>query len=160
MEAGRAPRFVADSMLGRLARWLRAMGYDTLYLRHARDGDLLQIAKNEGRTLLTRDARLARSAAEDAVYHVRADRLEAQLAEVVATFGLDPEADPLSRCLECNHLLTALEAGDLRGRVPPHILASHRKFSGCPDCGRVYWEGSHAERMRNRLRAIAPGATS
>jgi len=160
MEAGGAPRFVADSMLGRLARWLRAMGYDTLYLRGARDGDLLELATRERRTLLTRDLRLARTGGEAAAYQVRADRLDAQLAEVVAAFGLDPEADPLSRCLECNHVLTALEAGDLRGRVPPHILASHRRFSGCPACGRVYWEGSHAQRMRNRLRAIAPGGSS
>jgi len=160
MEAGGAPRFVADSMLGRLARWLRAMGYDTLYLRGARDGDLLELATRERRTLLTRDLRLARTGGEAAAYQVRADRLDAQLAEVVAAFGLDPEADPLSRCLECNHVLTALEAGDLRGRVPPHILASHRKFCGCPACGRVYWEGSHAQRMRNRLRTITPGASS
>ncbi len=159
MERGEAPRFVVDSMLGRLARWLRAMGYDTLYLRHARDGDLVQIARNEGRRLLTRDGRLARSAADEA-HLIRAEWLEAQLEEVVAAFGLDPEADPLSRCLECNHLLTPLERGELRGRVPPHILASHRKFSGCPACGRVYWEGSHAQRMRDRLRAIAPGASS
>ena len=158
MQGARAPRFVADSMLGRLARWLRAMGYDTLYLRHACDGDLLELARREQRTLLTRNLRLARSAAEDAVYHVRAERLEAQLAEIVAAFRLDPEADPLSRCLECNHLLTALERDKLGGSVPPHILASHREFSGCPACGRVYWEGSHAGRMRNRLRAITPRA--
>ncbi|MBI1892676.1 MAG: Mut7-C RNAse domain-containing protein [Candidatus Rokubacteria bacterium] len=160
MERGEAPRFVADSMLGRLARWLRAMGYDTLYLGRARDGDLLELANRERRTLLTRDLRLARTAGKDTAYQVRAERIEAQLAEVVAAFGLDPETDPLSRCLECNHLLAPLEAGDLRGRVPPHILASHRKFSGCAVCGRVYWEGSHAQRMRNRLRAITPGATS
>jgi uncharacterized protein with PIN domain len=132
------------------------MGYDTLYLGRARDGDLLELANRERRTLLTRDLRLARTAGKDTAYHVRAERIEAQLPEVVAAFGLDPEADPLSRCLECNHLLTALEAGDVRGRVPPHILASHRKFSGCPACGRVYWEGSHAQRMRDRLRRFAP----
>lgn len=158
MEAVEAPRFVVDSMLGRLARWLRAMGYDTLYVQRASDGDLLDLAKREQRMLLTRDLRLARRAGEDA-YQVRAERLEAQLGEIVGVFGLDPEANPLSRCLECNHLLTALEPGDLPGRVPPHILASHREFSGCPACGRVYWDGSHAERMRSRLRTITPGAT-
>lgn len=142
-------------MLGRLARWLRAMGYDTLYLRHARDGDLVQIARSEGRTLLTRDARLARSAA-GVVHLVRAERLEAQLDEVVAAHGLRADADPLSRCLECNRPLTPLERGELGGRVPPHVLASHREFSGCPACGRIYWEGSHAQRMRDRLRAITP----
>ncbi len=156
MEGAEAPRFIADSMLGRLARWLRAMGYDTLYLRHARDGDLVQIARNEGRTLLTRDARLARSTGGSGAYLIRTERLEAQLEEVVAAFRLDPGVDPLSRCLECNRLLTALERGELGGRVPPHILASHREFSGCPACGRVYWEGSHAQRMRDRLRAITP----
>lgn len=160
MERPEAPRFVADSMLGRLARWLRAMGYDTSYARYARDGDLILLARSEGRTLLTRDLRLARSAGEGEAYHVRAERLEAQLEEIVAAFRLDPWADPLSRCLECNQVLTPLDPGALQGRVPPRILASHREFSGCPACGRVYWEGSHAQRMRNRLRAITPRATS
>ncbi len=154
------PRFIADSMLGRLARWLRAMGYDTVYIRHAQDGDLHRLATSEGRRLLTRDARLARSVGEGEAYLVRAERLEAQLDEVVAACSLEPGPGLLSRCLECNHLLTSLQPDALQGRIPPHILASHREFSGCPACGRIYWEGSHAQRMRDRLRRFAAGSAS
>ncbi len=160
MERTEAPRFVVDSMLGRLARWLRAMGYDTVYVRHVRDGDLLALARSEGRILLTRDARLARSVGEGEAYLVRAERLEAQLDEVVAACGLEPGPGLLSRCLECNHLLTSLRPDALHGRIPPHILASHREFSGCPACGRIYWEGSHAQRMRDRLRRFSARSAS
>ena len=102
-------RFVADVMLGRLARWLRALGYDTLYYRDAPDSRLLGIALREARTLLTRDAGLA-ARAGPAGRLVRAEGVDAQLREVVDAFALRPPA-PLSRCLECN--------GPLAVRTPP-----------------------------------------
>src|SRR5262245_23478757 len=99
------PRFVADAMLGRLARWLRALGYDTLYFRDAPDRRLLALALTDQRRLLTRDAALARRA-RDAGLLVRAEALDAQIQEVTAAAGLGA-CRVLSRCLECNAPLAA-----------------------------------------------------
>lgn len=145
------PRFVVDTMLGRLAHWLRAMGYDTVYLRSADDHRLLQIAIGEDRILVTRDSRLARRAGRRSLF-IQFERLDEQLAEVVARLGLHPPpAEWLSRCLECNALIEPRERDAVRGRVPPRIFDAHTEFWGCPGCGRIYWAGSHTDRMLGRL---------
>jgi uncharacterized protein len=143
------PRFVADVMLGRLARWLRALGYDTLYYRDAPDRRLLAIALAEGRRLLTRDVALA-GRARDAGLLVRADGLDAQIEEVARACGLDGRR-PLSRCLECNGLLAATAPEAVRSRVPPYTFTTHREFWTCAGCGRVFWAGTHVAGMKRRL---------
>jgi uncharacterized protein with PIN domain len=153
-----ASGFVVDIMLGRLARWLRAMGYDTLYPGPApgRAGDrrLLQLARSEDRILVTRDRMLARLA-EPRACLVHAERLDDQLLEIVERLGLAPaERHWLSRCLECNAPLEARPRDLLRGLVPEHVLAAHAEFMSCPGCARVYWPGSHADRMLERLARI------
>ena len=149
-----APRFVADVMLGRLARWLRALGYDTLYLRDAPDRRLLAIALAERRRLLTRDAALARRAREAGLL-VRAEALDAQLQEVVRACG--PAAGrPRSRCLECNGLLRSAPRETVVDRVPPYTFATQREFWTCVDCARVFWAGTHLAGIRRRLGPHAP----
>lgn len=142
-------RFVADAMLGKLARWLRALGHDTVYLRDAPDGRLLGIALRERRRLLTRDVALAARAGPAGLL-VRAEDLDAQLGEVTAACGLASRA-PLSRCLECNGLLTARAPGAVRDRVPPYTLATQAAFWECDGCRRVFWAGTHARGILARL---------
>jgi uncharacterized protein with PIN domain len=142
-------RFVADVMLGKLARWLRALGYDTLYFRDASDARLLGLALRESRRLLTRDAALAVRAGTVGLL-VRAEDLDGQLREVMAACGLTSRA-PLSRCLECNGPLATREPAAVRGRVPPYTLATQAEFWECEGCGRVFWPGSHAEGILRRL---------
>jgi uncharacterized protein with PIN domain len=142
-------RFVADVMLGKLARWLRALGHDTLYFRDARDARLLGIALREGRRLLTRDTALATRAGPAGLL-VRAEALDAQLREVAAACGLAGRA-ALSRCLECNGLLAARTPAEVRDRVPPYTLATQPRFRECSGCGRVFWPGSHAQGILSRL---------
>ena len=153
-------RFVADVMLGRLARWLRAFGYDTLYVRNAPDARLLGIALREGRRLLTRDTALARRAAASG-FLIRSEDLDAQIGEVLAAFGLAARA-PLSRCLECNGRLSASGPDEVRDRVPPYTYATHQEFRVCAGCARVFWEGSHVQGIRERLGRhlgpVPPGA--
>jgi hypothetical protein len=151
-------RFVADVMLGRLARWLRALGYDTLYFRDAADARLLGIALRERRRLLTRDAALARRAREAGLL-VRAEALDAQLREVMAACGLDGRA-PLSRCLECNGLLAERAPAEVRDSVPPYTLATQRVFWACAGCARVFWAGTHATGMLRRLEPFLGTAPS
>ena len=143
------PRFVADGMLGRLARWLRALGYDTLYFRDAPDRRLLAVALAERRRLLTRDAALARRARESGLL-VRAEALDLQLEEVTAACGLVGRR-ALSRCLECNALLAETAPESVRDRVPPYTFATRREFWTCTGCRRVFWAGTHVSGIRRRL---------
>lgn len=143
------PRFVADVMLGKLARWLRALGYDTLYFRDAPDSRLLGIALRERRQLLTRDAALAARAGAVGLL-VRTEELDAQLREVMEACGLASRA-PLSRCLECNGTLASRGRHEVGDRVPPYTLATQREFWECEGCGRVFWAGTHARGILSRL---------
>jgi uncharacterized protein with PIN domain len=142
-------RFVADVMLGRLARWLRALGYDTLYFRDAPDRRLLAVALTEGRRLLTRDAALALRAREAGLL-VRAERLDLQIREVTESLRLLPDR-ALSRCLECNGRLVSVDPESVRHRVPPYTFATRREFRTCLGCDRVYWAGTHVAGIRRRL---------
>jgi len=142
-------RFVADVMLGKLARWLRALGYDTLYFRDAPDSRLLGIALRERRHLLTRDVALASRAGPSGLL-IRAEDLDAQLREVREACGLGPRA-PLSRCLECNGTLAARPPAQVQGRVPPYVLATQPEFWECDGCRRVFWSGTHASGILRRL---------
>ena len=145
------PRFVVDTMLGTLARWLRALGYDTLYFGQAHDRDLRQVATREDRVLVTRDRRLALLAWPRACL-ITAEGVDEQLAELAAALGLAPDEDRwLSRCLDCNAPLTPRTRDEVRGRVPERVLAAHEAFFDCPGCGKVYWPGSHADAMLERL---------
>lgn len=154
------PRFVVDTMLGRLARWLRAMGYDTLYLGPTEDRRLLQLAHAQDRILLTRDGRLARLAGTRG-YLIRADQVDRQIVEIVKGLALaPPDAGWLSRCLECNATLEPLPKQTLSGLVPEYIFATQTDFMGCPGCGKIYWPGSHADRMLARMaRLLREGRT-
>ncbi len=144
-------RFVVDTMLGTLARWLRALGYDTLYFGQAQDRALRQVAIQEDRVLVTRDRRLALLAWPRACL-ITAEELDEQLAELVAALGLAADEERwLSRCLDCNTPLTPRTQDEMRGRVPERVLATHPAFSDCPGCGKVYWPGSHADAMLERL---------
>lgn len=148
-------RFVVDIMLGRLARWLRAMGYDTLYPRpapgHAGDRRLRELCRAEQRVLITRDRMLARLA-EPRSCLVRSEAVDQQIAEVVRTLALSPrKADWLSRCLDCNTPLEARPRESVAARVPAHVLATRSEFMACPGCAKIYWAGTHADRMLARL---------
>lgn len=143
---GDRPRFVADEMLGKLAKELRALGYDTLYLKHVDDDEVLDRALAEDRLLLTRDQELA-DRADDTGVLIRSREPAEQLARVLDALGLDPEAEAfLSRCLECNGLLEEdPDAADLPDGVEDQTTWR------CPGCQKVYWWGTHAEDMYERL---------
>lgn len=149
-------RFLADAMLGRLARWLRVLGLDTAYDPEVDDPDLVARADAEGRWLLTRDRHLVEHLRPRHAVLVRSDAPLRQLREVAEAAGLGPPFDPFSRCPVCNEALRAATAEEAEALVPEASrgLAPVRR---CPACGRVYWRGSHTDRMRRALAEAFPG---
>jgi uncharacterized protein with PIN domain len=147
-------RFSADAMLGRLARWLRIAGYDTRYEPHIADAELVRTALDERRIILTRDRALAREWSVEDVLVLKAEDTLHQLREVASRHPLDWRARAFSRCSRCNALVEAVGRDDVPEQVPERVLAQRLALARCPRCGRIYWEGSHTERMR-RVLALA-----
>lgn len=151
-------RFAADAMLGRLARWLRLLGFDCVHDPEMRDRDIVRLALSDGRTILTRDRRLPEEWWIHQIYLVREAELEQQLLELFRRFDLASSLRVLTRCSECNRPLHRIGAAEASQRVPSRLLEVQRDFSECPGCGRVYWEGSHAARIRRLAeRLVAAG---
>jgi len=143
-------KLLADRMLGRLTRWLRILGYDTAYAPDTDDNELLRLARAQDRILLTADHGLAaRRGAR--ILLIEAQDLDGQLREARSALG-PPPGGALSRCVACNGKLVRVDKSELAGRLPPYVLATHQEFRRCPDCGRIFWPGTHVERMRAMLR--------
>ena len=152
--------FLCDAMLGSLARWLRFFGFDTLYFEPGvADGVLARAARLEGRWLVTRDRRLAAEGPRTLL--LRADSLDSQLVEVFSRLGLHPAANlDRSRCGECNGALKEVRRSEVSEVVPPHVLATAPRFRRCSDCGRVFWPGTHSERIIHRMVEISESINS
>jgi uncharacterized protein with PIN domain len=151
----RETRFVADAHLGALARLLRMLGFDTRYDRDAlADDALVRVARDEGRIVLTRDRDLLMRRDVTHGAFVRALRPIEQAREVVERLDLAAAARPFTRCLACNARLEPVERDAVAVALPPRVLDRHERFSRCPSCRRVYWEGTHWQRMREAVRAL------
>jgi uncharacterized protein with PIN domain len=150
-EMGTVPIFVADAHLGGLARFLRMLGYDTLHENDYRDADIRRLAETEKRIVLSRDRELLKCREIERGCFVRALKAEAQLREVAARYGLAAHARPFTLCLRCNRPLEAIAREDAAALAPPKVLERQTRFTRCAGCGRIYWPGSHYERMRAAL---------
>ena len=146
--------FIADCMLGKLAKWLRILGFDVLYFSRIEDADLVHIAGRDGRVLLTRDTKLAGRARAVRTLLINSEKWEDQVRQVLDVFSLRDEAAPHSRCVVCNRALKPISRERARNLVVPFILERGSRFSLCPNCGRIYWKGSHAVDMEDRIRSL------
>jgi uncharacterized protein with PIN domain len=145
-------RFVADAMLGRLARWLRLLGFDTLYFSEIADGELLSLAGREKRILLTRDTRLVEGKKTE-TFFIRDDGWRDQLAQFLGRYSFD-ESAMFSRCLGCNLKLLPVEKEKVKELVPPYVYLTQRSFSRCPGCLKIFWAATHAERVKAELEKL------
>ena len=143
-------RFLLDVHVGRLAAYLRMAGFDALYGNQASDAELAGIVAREGRVLLTRDRYLLMRTAVDRGYWVRSTEPKHQLLEVVRRFDLAGSMRPFTRCMHCNTALEKVSRETVLERLPPKIRDKD-VFHVCPTCQRVYWKGSHHERMSKLL---------
>ena len=146
--------FIADCMLGKLAKWLRVLGFDVLYFSRIEDDELVRVAGRDGRVLLTRDTKLAARARAVRSLLIKSEKWEDQVRQVLDDFSLRDEAAPHSRCIACNIALRFLAKERARNLVVPFILERGSRFSLCTKCGRVYWKGSHAADMEERIRSL------
>lgn len=153
----RRPAFVADVHLGRLARRLRMLGFDTLYRNDYGDDTLARISLDENRILLTRDRGLAARRELLRVYLVRSSNRAGQLREVVDRFDLSGAAAPFTRCMGCNGVLENVAKEVVLDKLPPRVRQRHEEFMRCPGCGKVYWKGDHYERMLEMIREATGG---
>ncbi|HSC94897.1 MAG TPA: Mut7-C RNAse domain-containing protein [Burkholderiales bacterium] len=149
--AEETPLFLADAHLGGLARLLRMLGFDTLFQNAYTDREILKRLARERRILLTRDRELLKCRDVHRGCYVRARKAEAQLAEVAARYALARRAQPFTLCLHCNVRLEAAPPDEVARQVPAPIVSRYTSFARCPGCNRIYWEGSHWERMRAML---------
>jgi uncharacterized protein with PIN domain len=141
------PRFVLDTHLGRLAAYLRLLGLDAAYDNHRTDEELADCASREDRILLTRDVGLLKRGAIRQGHFVRATHPAQQLHEVVLRYDLTRFLRPFTRCLRCNTPLAPVAASAVADRLPPAVRTRQHEFWRCPACERVYWRGSHYQRM-------------
>ncbi|MDE2387878.1 MAG: Mut7-C ubiquitin/RNAse domain-containing protein [Betaproteobacteria bacterium] len=145
------PQFVADSNLGRLARYLRLLGFDCLYRNDYSDDTVAGIASEQQRVVLTRDRLLLRRKIVTHGYFVRADKPKIQIQEVLKRFALFSLIKPLTRCTHCNGVLAETGKNRIEHRLKPLTRQYYDKFLMCPDCRRIYWQGSHAMRIKQLL---------
>lgn len=145
------PKFAADRMLKRLARWLRLMGADVIWDDNLTGAELLKVARRENRHLLTRDKRL-RTASD--VLFIENNLFRDQIREVLARFPFDTRRWAFTRCSCCNEVLREVSRETVMRRVPPFVYASNPKFALCDRCGRIYWSATHMERALHEMESM------
>jgi hypothetical protein len=154
------PRFVADSMLGRLAKWLRAFGLDVHYDPALDDHGVIARARERGAIALTGDTDFPKPA-DVRVIFIESDHLKEQLEQLVRDVPLHlTEARPFTRCIVCNQALVPATRDEVWRDIPPFIYLTNESYARCPECSRVYWEGSHARRMHEGLTALNRSAST
>jgi uncharacterized protein with PIN domain len=148
-------KFIADRTLGKLAKGLRMLGYDTVYFRGGDLHRLLHLAREEDRILLTRNTKLALQRPNDRILTLTDDDPSRQLEEVVRKASLRPEGKtPFSRCLLCNEPIEKISPHEAEGKIPEFIFIQQKEFYRCPQCRRIYWQGSHLENMAKKVEKL------
>ena len=148
-------KFLADRMLGKLAKELRMLGYDTIYYQGENAYLLIKWAREEGRVILTRNTKLIPKRPEDNIIRVMEDKPSLQLRELIQKKIISlNEKNFFSRCLLCNILLDEIPREEAEGKVPDFIFYQQREFFRCPQCLRIYWKGSHQDHMQKKINEL------
>ena len=151
-------KFIVDTNVGRLAKWLRIAGYDTLFINGIDDSRLIRIALEEGRVMLTRDTQILKrrlvASGRLKVILIEDDEVKAQLRQVVTTLNLAQDLRPFTLCLECNQPLVLKRREEVKELVPLYVFQTQNQYMQCPGCQRIYWRGTHWEKMSRELEGI------
>ena len=154
-------KFIVDINAGKLAKWLRMMGYDALSFDGSDDGQMVAAALTEGRVILTRDTQIMRrrvvTNGQLKAILIQSDKPEQQIQQVVETLSLDFQFRPFTVCLECNQALEDRSKQEVQARVPPYVFKTQDQYMECPACHRIYWRGTHWEAMTRKLEKFIKG---
>ena len=150
----RNTKFILDVHLGKMAKYLRLLGFDTLYESSYNDNEIISISKAEKRIILTRDRGLLKNNKVTHGCWIRSQHTCEQLKEVISRFDLRAGAKPFTRCLECNSLLNDVKKEEISDFLPLRTKKYYDEFKHCPGCKRIYWEGSHYEKMKKHIEEI------
>ena len=148
----RVSRFITDVNLGKLAKYLRLLGFDTLYRNNYRDNEIVEIAEKEKRIILTRDTGLLKRKQVLRGYFVRSTNPKNQIKEVIHRFDLQNNICSFTRCLKCNGLIIEINKIDIAGNLRPNTKKYFSKFFQCSVCKKIYWQGSHYENMIKEIK--------
>ncbi|MBI4284567.1 MAG: Mut7-C RNAse domain-containing protein [Chloroflexi bacterium] len=151
------PKFIVDSNVGKLAKWLRMMGYDTIFFDGTDDAQMIALALAEGRIILTRDTRIMKrrlvTSGQLKAILIESDVPAHQIRQVIDTLHLD-YAHPFTICLECNQPLAELPKEQAKGRVPPYVFQTQEQYVECSHCHRIYWRGTHWQAMTRKMERL------
>jgi uncharacterized protein len=150
----RKPKFVSDVHLGRLTKYLRMMGLDVLYNNNFDDDEIVRISLKEKRAILTKDRGILKRSEVSHGYWVRSTKVEEQVKEILERFDLQKEIKEFSRCIECNKPLKPVKKELIISQLPPKVAQSQNKFMRCPSCKKIYWKGSHYQRMFSFIKRL------
>jgi uncharacterized protein with PIN domain len=155
---GEQPRFIADHNVGKLAKWLRMMGYDTAFFGGGDDAHMISRALAEGRIILTRDTHIMErgiiTSGRLKAILIDSDSPEEQIKQVVEALHLDFQSRSFTLCLECNQPLMERSREEVKDRVPPYVFRTRQQYMECPNCHRIYWRGTHWQRMSRKLQKL------
>jgi uncharacterized protein len=143
----REPKFICDVHLGKLARYLRMMGFDVHYKNDLSDEEIVENSLNQRRAILTRDRGILKRNNVTHGYYVRSSRIEEQVKEIIKRFDLRKSIKEFTRCLECNSELIKIAKEKISGNLPPKVSQSQEEFFSCSGCGKLYWKGTHHQKM-------------
>jgi uncharacterized protein with PIN domain len=150
MHSGHRPRFLCDNNLGRLAKWLRILGFDTLYMKNMRE-DFIEKELLTGRVILTRSGKLS---SQKGYFLIKSNSIADQIKEVNDKFLLDEQLKPFSLCVLCNESLVSADNLKANGHVPEYVLSTVGSFKNCQNCNRFYWQGSHIKRVTQTIKNL------
>ena len=154
-------KFIVDHNVGKLTKWLRIMGYDTLFFDGSDDSRMVTQALDEGRVILTRDTgvmkrRVVTSGRLKAIL-ITSEEPEQQIQQVIEVLNLDCQFRPFTLCLECNRPLVEKTKEQVNDLVPPYVFQTQNQYMECPACHHIYWRGTHWEAMTQRLEKLCQG---
>ena len=147
-------KFILDVHLGRLSKYLRLLGFDTLFEKDLNDSQIINISLSQHRIILTRDRGLLKTGTVTHGYWIRSSKPTGQLKEIMNRFNLKSSLIPFSRCLECNGILDEVSKREIMELLLPKTRDFYSEFKKCRTCGKVYWEGSHYEKMKNFIQTV------
>jgi len=154
-------KFMVDHNVGKLARWLRLMGYDEVFFNGSNDSEMVARALVEGRIILTRDTRIMKrgvvASGRLKALLINNDDHQKQIHQVIDTLNLDCQFRPFALCLECNQPLEERSKDQVKDRVPPYVFLTQTQYMECPACHRIYWRGTHWQAMTRKLKKLTRG---